>query len=154
MTREQKRGRKIAMTDDERDAFLAEERTCRVGTVGKDGAPHVAPLWFVWDNTSFWLYSIVKSQRWTDLMRDPRVSIVVDAGVDYFELRGVEIIGRAAPVGEIPRVGEPHDELAAVEAIHGPKYGIPAGFYDQRHAWLKIEPEKIVSWDFRKLASL
>ena len=153
--REQKRGRKIAMTDEERNAFLASERTCRVGTVGADGAPHVVPLWFVWDNTSFWLYSIVKSQRWTDLLRDPRVSIVVDAGIDYFELRGVEIIGTAVPVGEIPRVGEPNEELAAVEALHGPKYGIPADFsYDQRHAWLKVTPSKIVSWDFRKLASL
>ena len=37
--REQRRGRKIAMTAEERDGFLASERTCRVATVGGDGAP-------------------------------------------------------------------------------------------------------------------
>jgi len=57
------------MTPAEIDAFLAEERTCRVSTVGADGAPHTSALWFVWDGSALWLNSIVKSQRWTDLNR-------------------------------------------------------------------------------------
>jgi len=58
------------MTPEERDAFLGEERTCRVGTVGADG-PHVPPLWFVWHGEAIWLTSIVKSQRWADVQRGP-----------------------------------------------------------------------------------
>src|SRR5215472_4559565 len=102
--RAQRRGRAIAMTAAEVDEFLAAERTCRVATAGKDGRPHVAPLWFAWDGTSLWLSSLVRSQRWTDLMRDPRVAVVVDAGVGYTELRGVELSGEVVPVGEIPRL--------------------------------------------------
>jgi hypothetical protein len=26
--------------------------------------------------------------------------------------------------------------------------------HDGRHAWLRVTPQKIVSWDFRKLATL
>ena len=37
------------MTRPEVDAFLGGQRTCRVATAGADGAPHVSPLWFVWD---------------------------------------------------------------------------------------------------------
>ena len=70
--REQRRGRAIAMSPEERDAFLAEERTCRVATVGGDGSPHVAPLWFVWDGAALWLNSIVKSQRWAGPWRSRR----------------------------------------------------------------------------------
>ncbi|WP_375499897.1 pyridoxamine 5'-phosphate oxidase family protein [uncultured Jatrophihabitans sp.] len=154
--RPQRRGRKIAMSDDERDAFLAAERTCRVATIGLDG-PHATPLWFGWDGTALWLYSIVQSQRWTDLQRDPRISVVVDAGVEYFELRGVEIVGRAEPVGELPRTGTPDAALTEVEKIFGAKY-LAANdgemFHDQRHGWLRIVPTKITSWDFRKLADL
>src|SRR5579875_4224432 len=109
--REQRRGRKIAMSPEELDAFLASERTCRVATVSSDGSPHVTPLWFAWDGSALWLTSIVKSQRWTDLQRDGRVSVIVDAGHDYMELRGVEIRGMARPVGEVPRTGEPVPEL-------------------------------------------
>jgi len=152
MVKEQRRGRKIAMTKEELDAFLAEERTCRVGTVSHDG-PHVTPLWFVWDGDALWLNSIVKSQRWTDLERDPRVSIMVDAGHDFMELRGVELQGRVEVVGEVPRTGEQDvPELAEPERLFARKYSGSDTFqYDGRHAWLRIVPEKISSWDFRKM---
>jgi PPOX class probable F420-dependent enzyme len=139
------------MTDEERDAFLSSERTCRVGTVGGDGAPHVTPLWFAWDGASLWLTSIVNSQRWADIQRDGRISVVVDAGTDYTELRGVEIRGTAHATGEAPRVGRPVQELERAEQLFGEKYSGGQMHHDGRHAWLRVEPEKITSWDFRKL---
>lgn len=95
------------MTTAEIDAFLSEQRTCRVATVSGTGQPHVTPLWFAWDGTAIWLYSIVDSQRWTDLTRDARVALVIDDGEHYGELRGVEIVGTAAAIGDVPRSGSP-----------------------------------------------
>jgi nitroimidazol reductase NimA-like FMN-containing flavoprotein (pyridoxamine 5'-phosphate oxidase superfamily) len=153
--REQRRGRAIAMTPEEVDDFLGSERTCRVATVGADGTPHVAPLWFVWHGGCLWLSSLVRSQRWTDAGRDPRVAVVVDAGTLYWELRGVEITGRAEVVGEVPRTGEPHMVLAEVELLMARKYrGSDEFTPDGRHGWLQIRPQKIVSWDFRKNPAL
>lgn len=141
------------MTPAEVDEFLAAERTCRVATVGADGRPHVAPLWFVWDGGALWLTSLVRSQRWTDLARDPRVAVVVDAGVDYTELRGVELTGRVEQVGEAPRTTSPNQDLAEPERLFARKYtGRDEYVSDERHAWLRLTPEKLVSWDFRKLA--
>jgi nitroimidazol reductase NimA-like FMN-containing flavoprotein (pyridoxamine 5'-phosphate oxidase superfamily) len=152
--RPQKRGRRIAMTDDERDAYLIAERTCRVATIGPDG-PHATPLWFAWHEGCIWLYSITRSQRWADLAKDPRIGVVVDGGHDYDQLRGVEITGTVQPVAEVPRTGEPNEELREVEAQFGLKYfGGADMFHDGRHAWLKVTPSKITSWDFRKLADL
>jgi hypothetical protein len=139
------------MSTEERDAFLAQERTCRVASIGGDGSPHVTPLWFVWDGTSLWLTSIVKSQRWTDLQRDNRVSVIVDGGTEFTELRGVELRGRVEVVGEVPRTGEPLAELETPEQLFGDKYAGGTMGHDGRHAWLRLTPEKVVSWDFRKL---
>jgi hypothetical protein len=139
------------MTPEERDAFLADERTCRVATTGAQG-PHLTALWFVWDGEALWLTSIVKSQRWSDLEQDPRVSVLVDAGTGFGELRGVEIRGRARPVGEVPRTGEPHDDLVDPERRFGVKYAGGTFTHDGRHAWLRVVPEKIVSWDFSKMS--
>ena len=137
----------------ERDAFLAEERTCRVATVGADGAPHVTPLWFVWDGAALWLTSIVASQRWTDLQRDPRVSVGIDAGQDYMDLRGVEIRGAVSVVGDVPRTDAEDPELDVPERLFADKYTAGTIVRDGRHAWLRVEADKIVSWDFRKLVA-
>lgn len=140
------------MTPAERDAFLAVERTCRVATIGVDGAPHLSALWFVWDGSALWLNSVVASQRWTNLTRDPRVSVLVDAGQEFMDLCGVELIGAVEVVGEVPRTGEPCDLLHAPEGLFGDKYAGGAFVADGRHAWLRLVPDKVVSWDFRKLA--
>ncbi|MER5718949.1 pyridoxamine 5'-phosphate oxidase family protein [Streptomyces sp. NPDC002132] len=153
MTVTQRRGRKIMMTPGELDAFLTFQRTCRVATVSADGAPHVSALWFLWDGSALWLYSVVRSKRWADLRRDPRVAIVIDSGEEYDSLRGVELSGTAEFVGEVPRTGELCAELDAVETLFARKnFGLDAMPHDGRHAWVRLRPEKIVSWDFRKLA--
>jgi PPOX class probable F420-dependent enzyme len=180
---EQRRGRVIAMSAEELTSFLDEQRTCRFATTGPDG-PHVAPVWFVWDGQALWVYSLTRSQRWANVARDPRVAVVVDDGHHYHELHGVEVEGQAVMVGPVPRTGgedQPAPELAEPERLMAAKYFGPASLaadrggaspaasggeasqtagaapemvHDGRHAWLRITPDKIVSWDFRKLTTL
>lgn len=153
--RSQRRGRAIAMDAGEVDAFLSEERVCRVATVGPTGAPHVAPLWFVWDGSALWLSSTFRSQRWRDLERDPRVSVVVDAGEEFTELRGVELSGTVEIASEVPRTAAPDPRLAEPERLYADKYaGVPSFEPDGRHAWLRLAPTRLVSWDFRKNPAL
>ncbi|HST83624.1 MAG TPA: pyridoxamine 5'-phosphate oxidase family protein [Kineosporiaceae bacterium] len=148
--KEQRRARAIAMTAAEVDAFLAEQRICRVATNGTNG-PHVTPLWFAWDGSALWLTSLARSQRWVDLQRDPRIAVVIDAGEDYGQLRGVELRGSVEIVGEVPRTGEPNDELTMPEQLMADRYTGGTVHHDGRHAWLRLRAEKITSWDFRKL---
>jgi PPOX class probable F420-dependent enzyme len=148
----QRRGGSVATLPDERDAFLRDERTCRLSTVGTDGRPHVSALWFVWDGEAFWVNSLTRSKRWADIRNDPRVSILVDAGHNYSELRGVELSGTVEPVCEIPRVGKPNPVLQVPEQMFAAKYGDGHVGYDGRHGWLRLRPTKIVSWDFRKIS--
>ncbi|MFI1825445.1 pyridoxamine 5'-phosphate oxidase family protein [Streptomyces sp. NPDC020412] len=154
MVATQRRGRRIMMTPAERDAFLSKQRTCRVATVSADGRPHVSALWFVWDGASLWLYSITRSRRWADLRRDPRLAVVVDAGEEYGELRGVELSGTAVFVGEAPRTGAPCPELVEPEGMFARKnFDLDAMPHDGRHAWLRLTPDAVASWDFQKLAA-
>jgi hypothetical protein len=139
------------MSEAELDAFLAEERTCRVATSSSWG-PHVTPLWFVWGGSTLWLTSLVRSQRWADLERDPRVAVLVDAGEEYSELRGAELRGVVEVIGEVPRVGVPDPRLEEPERLFARKYRAADTMrHDGRHAWLRLVPDKITSWDFRKI---
>jgi hypothetical protein len=101
----------------------------------------VNPLWFAWHAGFVWLTSLTRSQRWTDLERDPRVAVVVDAGEAHDELRGVELRGRVEVVGEVPRTGEPHPELEAVEQDVADRYTGGVVERDGRHARLRLVPE-------------
>ncbi|WP_328403088.1 pyridoxamine 5'-phosphate oxidase family protein [Streptomyces sp. NBC_00390] len=148
----QRRGRRIMMSPGELDAFLTEKRTCRVATVSAGGQPHVGALWFAWDGDSLWLYSITRSRRWAQLRRDPRIAVVVDDGEEYGELRGAELSGAVVFVGESPRTGEACPELAEPERLFARKYfGMDEMPHDGRHAWLRLTPGSVASWDFRKL---
>jgi hypothetical protein len=137
------------MTAAEVDARLRGERTCRVATVGAGGWPHVSALWFVWDGAAVWLNSLVASRRWADVVHRPRVSLLVDGGVGLGELWGVEVIGVARAVGEVPRTRRPDPALTVAERLFAEKYACGDVVADGRHGWLRVAPDKITSWDFR-----
>lgn len=108
-------------------------------------------MWFIWDGASIWLYSQTRSRRWADLRMNPLLGVVVDTGMTRGELRGVELTGSGAVVGEQPRIGKAHRALAPIESAYAMKYlSSPTFQYDGRHAWLCVSVRKIVSWDFRK----
>jgi hypothetical protein len=69
--------------------------TARVATVGPGGAPHVAPLWFVWPGDAIYLSTKVGSTSWLNAELDARVAIVIDRGRDWTELAGVQLEGPA-----------------------------------------------------------
>jgi PPOX class probable F420-dependent enzyme len=143
----------IRMTPDEIDAFLDEQKTLQVASIDRDGTPHLVAMWFArWDgNLAFWTYS--KSQKVLNLKRDPRLTVMVESGTAYEELRGVMIKGTAKIVedrDEVLRFGE-----AVYERYWGPieheavRDGVRT--MGSKRVVIIVEPDKIVSWDHRKL---
>ena len=61
--------------------------TC--ATIGRDGRPHLMPLWYVVRDGELWSWTYAKSQKVRNLERDPRCTLQVEAGEEYGELRGV-----------------------------------------------------------------
>jgi len=67
------------MTDDERRAFLLEgTRTGKLAWVGKDGRPHVAPIWFILDGDDVLFNTHEDSGKAKALKREGQASMVVD----------------------------------------------------------------------------
>jgi PPOX class probable F420-dependent enzyme len=79
----------IKMSPEEVRAFLADEKTVTCATNGRDGFPHLMPLWYVPRGDRLWGWTYAKSQKARNLERDPRATLQVEAGLDYAELRGV-----------------------------------------------------------------
>ncbi|HEV3229615.1 MAG TPA: pyridoxamine 5'-phosphate oxidase family protein [Solirubrobacteraceae bacterium] len=89
----------IKMTDDEVVAFLGEQRCVTCATNGRDGWPHLMPLWYVVRDAGaaspsaggpeLWAWTYAASQKVRNLERDPRATLQVEAGEEYQLLRGV-----------------------------------------------------------------
>jgi PPOX class probable F420-dependent enzyme len=142
----------ISMIDEEIRAFLEEQRILQVATIGKDGWPHLVAMWYVLinDQIVFWTYA--KSQKAVNLRRDPRLTCLVESGVRYDELRGVQIKGRAIINDDretVQRTGEViferytgplNDNTRQLVSAQAPKRVV-----------IFLQPVEIVSWDHRKL---
>jgi PPOX class probable F420-dependent enzyme len=149
------RRQQIAMTDDERDAYLDEQRVLNVATIGPTGHPHLVAMWYamVDGHPSFWTFG--RSQKIVNLRRDPRITALVESGDTYRELRGVELVGTA-------RIVEDFDQIVAIGRAVAAKYqGTDVASSPETRAFLEgqarkrvgvvIDVDRVVSWDHTKL---
>ncbi len=145
----------VRLSDAEVTGFLEDAMKVQVATVGPRGEPHLTTLFYVLDEgrIAFWTYA--RSQKVVNLRRDDRITCLVEDGDDYFELRGVSITGRA-------RLLEEYDEVVAIGSrvatrmADGADLGADGDDLVRQQARKRVgvvvEPEKVTSWDHRKMA--
>ncbi|WP_316690138.1 PPOX class F420-dependent oxidoreductase [Pseudonocardia sp. H11422] len=67
------------MSPEQIRGFLTEgTRTAKLGTVRRDGTPHVVPVWLILDGDDLLLTTGVDSVKGRAIRRDPRVAACVD----------------------------------------------------------------------------
>jgi hypothetical protein len=144
----------IKMDGGEVQAFLEEQKTVTCATHGHDGFPHLMPLWYVLRDGRLWGWTYAKSQKTKNLERDPRATLLVEAGLAYEELRGAML--RCDVVI--------HRDLDVIEGIAMElvdRYSGPGPEFDPvRDSFRKQAPKRVglefvergrVTWDHRKL---
>jgi hypothetical protein len=91
----------VAMTKEEIDEFLSGRWIARLATLGRDGYPHIAPLWYYWDGECVYFELTPTRQSCKNLRRDRRCSVVIDMddrplmGIRANLAKAVVIIGDA-----------------------------------------------------------
>jgi PPOX class probable F420-dependent enzyme len=144
----------VRMTEEEVAAFLEGALKVQVATIGPRGEPHLTTLFYVLGEGRivFWTYG--RSQKIANLRRDDRITCLVEDGRDYDELRGVSISGRARLVEEYDDVVQIGSRIATRMAD-----GADLGAYGddlvrqqaRKRVGVVVEPEKVASWDHRKM---
>ena len=147
----------VRLTDNEVAQFLAGQMKVQVATVGPSGAPHLTTLFYVLDEgrIAFWTYAA--SQKARNLLRDPRITCLVEDGADYFELRGVSVQGRASLLEEYDAVralGARVMSRMAGDAATGALGDEILDAQARKRVGVVVEPERVASWDHRKMTAL
>jgi len=141
------------MTDAEVRTFLDGQKTLIVATIGRNGLPHLVPMWFAVLDGEIVFCTDRKSQKIVNLRRDPRCSVLAEAGETYDQLRGVHLEGVAEFTPDLGRV---------VDAVVARNFG-EVGANDEAQEAMKkamsrrvaviFRPTRTASWDHRKLMS-
>lgn len=143
----------IRMTDEEVERFLREEKTLSVATHAPDGSIHLVAMWFGFMGRNVAFETFAKSQKVRNLERDPRITVMVEAGEEYSQLRGVEIVGRAV-IHDNEEVLLPlaRQVVSRYYPIEGDEQAelLARGLMRKRVA-VEVVPDRVVSWDHRKL---
>jgi PPOX class probable F420-dependent enzyme len=142
----------IQMTPEEVDAFLAERRAMSMCSIAADGSIHAVAMWYGFLDGCVTVETKSKSQKVKNLTRDPRLTLLFEAGDYYEELRGVELVGRAEIIDD-------HDRLWALgvsvfERYYGAYSDELKPFLEtmlHKRVAIQMHAERTVSWDHRKL---
>jgi PPOX class probable F420-dependent enzyme len=144
------------MTPEEQKAFLAGSKTMILCSISASGVPHPMPMWFgIEPDGAIVMTTFTKSQKIRNLERDPRVSLLVEAGEEYKDLKGVVIYGDAELVPDTDKV---IDILLAVTMRSGAvganaDESVRAGMRGtaSKRTGIRVRPQKVVTWDHQKL---
>ena len=150
----------IRMTDAEIRDFLRTHKTIILSSIGPDGVPHPMPMWFVADDDlAVSMTTFRGTQKIVNLQRDPRVSLLAEAGREYSELKGVVIYGTAelsddteAIIATLEAASQKETTEAGAEAHavinEDVKRTAP------KRILIRVTPNRIISWDHSKLQGI
>ena len=148
----------IKLTDDEQRELLESERVVVVASHGRRGWPHVMPLWYVPRDGRIWVWTYAKSQKVKNLERDPRATLLIETGVEYQDLRGIQIEAEAELVRDLDEIVAYAKEMTVrySEGIESVEGDAAAGLQAQapKRVAIRFHPKRIASWDHRKLGGV
>jgi general stress protein 26 len=123
-----------------------------VATVGPDGAPHAASVWFVWRDEAIYVSTRRGSRSWLNAELEPRVSVLIDRGHDWGELSGVIL------EGNVELLHAEHPSMRGPMSDWHQKYrSLLSGDGFERFArsipelgFLRMVPDRFDTWDHRR----
>ena len=154
--------RELALTPAELDEMMLTSWNMRIASVGPGTRINLTPLWFGWAGGC--VYTFCRGQKVVNFRRNPVATVLVDRNEHFPELQGAMFQGRATVLEDAgAEAADPN--LEAVRWQMGRKYagghGEPAEpvrnaatARGRNGRWVRIEPERVVTWDNFKLPRL
>jgi PPOX class probable F420-dependent enzyme len=119
--------------------FLDGKHFGKLGTVMKDGSPHVTPIWYMVEEGKLFINTTTSRVKYFNIKRDSRVCFLVDDGYPY-----VIVFGWARIATE--RDGKKDIEALAIRYT-GEEQGRKSAremYWKQPRVTIEITPERVV----------
>jgi PPOX class probable F420-dependent enzyme len=144
----------ITMTEDEITSFLEQSRTATMATNGPNGVPHLIAMWYGLVDGKIYFETKAKSQKATNLRRDPKIAVMLEAGDSYDQLRGISVEGTAVLIDDVEDDEYWAAAVSVFERYNGPYTDEMKPFVEimmNKRIVVRVDPDRVRSWDHRKL---
>ena len=131
------------LTTEEINAFLAQPRTAQLVTLRASGTPHVAPVWFLWDDGRALVMADADAIKVRNIQRNPAVALCVCTPDHPYEF--VTIEGRA----DVSSSGLEDMVRRTCILYEGPARGAEFAdelLGDERLTLITISVDRFISW--------
>lgn len=135
------------MSTAEQETFLGQAFPTPLGVVGtlrRDGSPHLVPVWFRWDGTAVTIWTTQQRAWVRNLLRDPRAAFSVQTFEEPYPavvMRGTATVATsddAATTAEIHAITRRYVAAEGVEEY--------VARWPQLRTIVTIDPQHLVSW--------
>lgn len=142
----------ITMTDEEIASFVERSRNCTLATLGPTGAPHLVAMWYAVIDGQIWVETKAKSQKAVNLRRDARLTVSIEAGFTYDQLRGVAIEGQGVIVDDPDRLWDVGVSIwERYNGVYTEEVKPLVEFMLHKRVAIRLDVERTRTWDHRKL---
>jgi PPOX class probable F420-dependent enzyme len=137
----------MSMSTAEQQAFLGQAFPTPLGVVGtlrRDGSPHLAPVWFRWDGAIITIWTTEERVWVRNLMRDPRAAF----SVQTFEAPYPAVVIRGTATVATADDGATMEEIRAITRRYLPAEEVETYIADwpNLRTIVSIVPDHIASW--------
>lgn len=142
----------IRMTDEELDEFIHGRRTATMCTINGDGTIHAVAMWYGFLEGAIAFETKAKSQKVQNLKRNPNLTVSIETGEQYQELRGCTLVGTGEVIDDPERMWELG--VSVFERYNAPYTEEMKPFVEvmlRKRVVVKLHVDKIATWDHRKL---
>ena len=94
----------MKLSQSEINEFLDGVHIARVATTRPDGRPHIAPVWYLWEDDTLYFESESRTVKTRNLRQNPNIAISVDVTAGGLRLKYVILEGRVEYIENLEAV--------------------------------------------------
>ena len=139
----------MKMNEEDVEDFLKNGRIIRIASVGEDGRPHIAPIWYVYRDGNFYVSTSSRSRKVKNIKKNNAVAFSVDVGGGFSDVKAVVGSGTAQIVTD-RTAARGIDDSIKIKYLGSLDNPVAKELAKLDDTLIEITPTKKITWDYSK----
>jgi len=127
--------------------YIKSEYFIWLTTVDSTGTPQPKPVWFIWENNSFLIFSQAKAHKLKHIQKNPNVSLHFNTADDKGEKRLIIFTGTATIDNDSPPANRIRPYLRKYKGGISGLNATPEQFAQEYSIAIRINPTNVRGWE-------